>query len=429
MDFTGKKIGVWGLGAVGKSAVAFFRGLDLPVEVMNNNALTQEQQFFLNQYQVSFYNQKNVTTFLQRNNLILASPGIDLRPFTTFKDKWITELDIFGSIYKGRILAITGSVGKTTVTTLLSQILINHGLRILTGGNIGTPLLDLLKQPGESDWALLEVSSFQLEHCKTFAPDIAVITNIYLNHLDRHDSFEQYKKIKFNISKYQNKYQRLLIPSSFYNKIPYKPTLAPSFFDYNDTSGIMRHNCRNKTFNINTFPKITLVANWTIICCVLKLLDIPLSAIDNALPTFKLPEHRLEKVATINDIDFYNDSKSTTPEATLAAVEQLKNKPIILLLGGLSKGIDREPLIQKLKNNVKMIICFGKEAEQLNSFCIKHKIVSGTFTTLESAFDTAKKYAQPGEQILLSPAGSSFDLFKNYEKRGKYFKLLVDKQK
>ena len=143
-DFTGKKIGIWGLGAVGKSAVAFFRGLGLPVEVMNDKLLTQEQQSFLDESTVSFCAEKDTLNFLHRNDYILASPGIDLRPYKKFKNKWITELDIFGSLYKKPIIAITGSVGKTTITTLLSQILSAYGLRVLTGGNIGTPMLNLI---------------------------------------------------------------------------------------------------------------------------------------------------------------------------------------------------------------------------------------------------------------------------------------------
>ena len=190
----------------------------------------------------------------------------------------------------------------------------------------------------------------------------------------------------------------------------------------------MRHKNKNKSFDLSKFPNITPLQNWTIICCVLELLNIPLSAIDNALHTFKLPEHRLEKVATLNGIDFYNDSKSTTPEATLAAVEQLHNKPIILLLGGLSKGINREPLIKKLYNKVKMVICFGKEADSLNTLCTKYNVRSCALKDLKSSFEVAKKIGRNGDQILLSPAGSSFDLFKNYEARGKFFKLLVKQQ-
>ena len=138
-----------------------------------------------------------------------------------------------------------------------------------------------------------------------------------------------------------------------------------------------------------------------------------------------LPSYRLEEVATINGVTYYNDSKSTIMQATLAAVDALHNKKIILLLGGVSKGVDRAPFVQQLKDNVQAVICFGKEAEQLRAACCAASIEAHAVKTLEEAVALAQKNSQKAEAILLSPGGASFDLFKDYQERGARFKELV----
>ncbi len=425
MNLINKTIGVWGLGVAGKGAIAYIRSLDLPVSGIDRRNLTQEEEGFVRQNKVTWYQPENLEEFLQKHDVIIPSPGIDLRPYAQFKHKWCTELDLFAAACKKPIIAITGSVAKTTVTTLLSQIIAAHGIRVLTGGNIGIPMLELIQQTSHADVVILEVSSFQLEHCSSFAPDIAVITNIYPNHLDRHDSFEQYQLIKLNISRFQSHNQSIILPHNLQSILPHNLVPTPVYFSHNAGEGVMRRLENEKTLDLSHFPPITYQENWTIICCVLSLLTIPLSAIDNALPLLKLPEHRLEYVGTFNGVDVYNDSKSTTPQSTQAAIERLRTKPIILLLGGIGKGVDRTPLIQSLVGKVKQIVCFGKEATHLKTMCDRFNISASVHDTLESAVQEAQQRAQPGEQIVLSPAGASYDLFKNYEERGKYFKQLI----
>ena len=176
---------------------------------------------------------------------------------------------------------------------------------------------------------------------------------------------------------------------------------------------------------IRTDNPISYPANWQIIEAASNILNLKIDNIN--FDDLNLPDHRLDLVATINGIEFYDDSKSTIGEATLAAVEKLKDRPIILFIGGLSKGVDRSNLIKNLYGKVSQVICFGAEAEKLYSSCQENKIISSAHKTLEDGFQFALKKAQPESRILFSPAGSSYDLFKDYKDRGKKFRELVQK--
>jgi len=411
MDFTGKRMGIWGYGITGRSTVEFARKRGARVSVMDKNPLADETDYFASQG-ISFVPQERIEEFFSINDLIIPSAGIDLRPYyEKYKNKWLFELDIFAQEFQKPYIAITGSVGKTTITSLLSQLLSLYGNKIATGGNIGIASLNLVALQAEVDFGLLEVSSFQLEHASQFAPKLAVVTNIIENHLDRHGIMEEYRQAKFNILAHA---QHALMPQELLQFTPdhLAQKITPISPDaYKDL--------------LSQLPPITFDQNWRVIIAILDKLGLPLTALPAHAQHLIMPEHRIEYVATIRDAQFYNDSKSTTPTATLAAVQRFCDKPIHLLLGGLSKGIDREPLIQQLRNKVKMVYCFGKEAKELRALCAKHLVPALAFPSLEESVAASSSAAQPGDIILLSPAGSSYDLFQNFEHRGRVFKDLV----
>jgi UDP-N-acetylmuramoylalanine--D-glutamate ligase len=452
----GKKIGIWGFGIVGKSALPYFLSKTPHIQVLDAKHLSLEDQQLLGHYAIPFYEQHNhLQQFLDENDYILASPGIDLRPYSSYSHKWVTELDIMQQEFKKPIIAITGSVGKTSITSILSQIFQHHNRpHIYTGGNIGHGMLSLAHTPDQYDGALLEVSSFQLEHCKIFAPDLAIWTTFYPNHLDRHGTLQAYFDAKFQLIARQQSQQQALIPASIlpfmenkkvfseinvlcdiecnleisqYKHLPIKRV----FFIQDNILYMHESNNNVSLFDLRTLPSVTFKQNWLIILSSLYLahrfLAMPsyLTTITQTAQHITLPEHRLELVTSYSGISIFNDSKATTPASTLAAVHTLQDKPIILLLGGLSKGIDRRPFIEQLKNKVHSIVCFGKEAEQLKSWCDTSEIPAYCFSTLEEAASKALTLAQNNTYILFSPAGSSFDLFKDYQERGTYFKNFV----
>ncbi len=446
MNLKDKKIGIWGFGLVGQSAADYLEDKKCTLSVIDQQELPEEKVCWLEDHHIKRYKSTHIKSFLRNNNFIVPSPGINLYDFSKHPQKWLTELDLFYDAWRKKpIVAITGSVGKTTVTHMLSACLAQTGKKVATGGNIGVPMLGFLNEQKKYDLALLEVSSFQLEHCKYFAPDLAIITNFYPNHLDRHLTVQNYLNAKYKMVTHQtDDHHQALLPLKFLckiapehrrkNNLHFFCTEKPSakllgeipeqstLFYLENNKVIVRNKNKEKTLATISPPKNTFDQNVLITYATLHLLGEQPPA---TLPDFKLPEHRLEFVATINGVTFYDDSKSTTPASTLAAVEKLSGNPIILLLGGLSKGIDRSDLIKQLKGKVKKIYCFGKEAKKLEQFCLQKDIPCSSFETLEKTFAACTQSAQPGEIILLSPAGASFDLFKNYKERGEQFKKLV----
>ena len=285
-------------------------------------------------------------------------------------------------------------------------------------------MLDFLAVQNEYDLCLLELSSFQLEHCKTFAPNISIITNIYENHLDRHKTLKNYKQAKMNICKQQTKKHYALLPHQLIDeKNNLKSSVA--FFSNDEKVNEKFAWLLNHTFKKN----VILIQNF------FNLLKKALPKFESKVDSIKpialtgLP-HRLQFIKTINGIDFYNDSKSTTTASTLAAIEKLKERPILLILGGLSKGIDRKPFIKQLKNKVKKVYIFGKEKKQLQKFCDKHNVFAESFDCLENIINQCLLEGEKNDQVLFSPSGSSFDLFKDYEKRGQFFiQLIINSEK
>ncbi len=450
MNLSTKKIGIWGFGVVGKTALAYFAKHGFVTNVMDAKQLTQEEYLLIQESKSTFIPQEKCTFFLEEHDLILASPGIDLRPYESYKHKFITELDLFYHEFKKPIIAITGTIGKTSITHLLSSIL-GTQKKVATGGNIGTGMLSLIGQQKTVDYALLELSSFQLESCSSFAPDLAIWTNFFPNHLDRHGSLENYFKAKCMLLAQQKKNQQALVPLNlapmitrslknyiqqfhfFCDQAPTKDQqkqFPHANFFWLKNKSIMRLHTHQTTavINLTLLPDITFAQNWLIISAALTLLDIPQDILQS-LPSLTLPSHRIEKVATINHLDFYNDSKGTIIEATLAAVKKLQGKPIVLFMGGISKGVDRTTAFKELKNNVSTIFCFGTEADFLKKHAELHAIPCFAFATLEEAFKGALSQAKAGDQILFSPSGASYDLFAHYEERGNCFKKLVEEYK
>jgi len=450
MEFNGKKFGIWGFGIVGKAAARFLTEKNCAVEILDKKTLSESDTQLTQELGATYIEEKNedvVQAFIAHNDCIIVSPGIDLKKYRTDTHKFIAELDLFYDFYKKPIIAITGSVGKTTITTLLSHILRSYNPSWWTGGNIGTGTLDALTTHTESEGAILEVSSFQLDQCKTFAPNLAIITNIYPNHLDRHGTMQEYINAKSKIISHQSHEHIGLIPFSLRSVInkgsatstlhyfntqpidePELTSIAPeSIVFYIEHNHIKAYNNGSHItiVDINKIPTVSFTENWLIICSALFLMQIPLHNIQELCSTAVLPEHRLEYVTTINGIDFFNDSKGTTTIATTAAIEKLKARPIILILAGLSKGVDRASFIGTLQHKVKAITCCGNERDELAAACKKYAIPYIITQTIDQAVRESLIIATSGDQIVLSPAGSSFDQFKNYEERGTYFKNCI----
>lgn len=442
-------VGIWGFNRVGTAAARYYVQQGIRPGVFDAHPLSPEQQRYCEQQQLAVWSPDQLLPFLEQHELILPSPGIDLRPYHAYASKWVSEFDIFCRDYKKPVIAITGSVGKTSITHLLSQLLTKAYGTIATGGNIGIGMLDLL--PAEhTALALLELSSFQLELVQTAAPDLAIITNIYPNHLDRHATLQAYTQAKARIFQHQTTAQKLLLPYNLAGDMyaHYKPQAqlylfsdtpptdllqlphqsAGIFFIQDNVITYADRHGQQEIVDLALLPPITFAQNWLIIASAAHLLGVKLDLLVTHAARFSLPAHRLELVGALqHGITFYNDSKATTTMSMLAAVKTVaRGASVHLFMGGLSKGVDREPAIAQLSEHVVHIYCFGAEAQTLHSLCQKQGIASSAYTTLEDAFAQCLTLVRPGQSVLLSPGGASYDLFIDYEQRGARFTALVE---
>lgn len=420
-EILNKKIGIWGLGVVGKSVEAFLNNQNVACSTFDSKINADA----------------DLESFLENNELIIPSPGINLEPQKKYAHKFLTELDLFFEYFKKPTISVTGSLGKTTVTFLIDKLLSANGFKSIAAGNIGFAMCDAIALQDNIDLAVLELSSFQIEYAKKFYSHISVLTNLYPNHLDRHGTLENYKQAKLNLFKNQTAQDKALLPLCMHADIEnlksqiYFFSVGFNQFDkfknvyyLNDKQEVVFWNgACNRVICIveDKCKNITFLENWLIIFATLDLYGCKKFAM---FEDVQIPKHRMERFVK-DGVVFYNDSKSTVMEATLKAVESCKNS--ILFLGGLSKGADRSLVIPKLKNKVKSIICFGKEAEDLNRFCVDNGIRSIAFGNLECAVEYCLSIAKAGDEVLFSPGGSSFDLFENYCKRGEKFKELINR--
>ncbi|MBD3231504.1 UDP-N-acetylmuramoyl-L-alanine--D-glutamate ligase [Candidatus Dependentiae bacterium] len=443
-----KKIGILGFGIVGKSYLKFFLKLhaNLEIGIWDKRQLEDFELKLIKDLNVKIFNpnQRKIQDFLNQYDYIAISPGFSFENFQIYKKKIICELDLFSKSFTGKSIAITGTLGKTTITNLLNLALKKiFKISVCYGGNIGLPMLNIILQQQQIDYSILELSSFQLELNKNFAPDIAIWTNFYSNHIDRHKNIKSYFWAKSKIFKFQNKNQYLIVSASFLKEklflqqlnsiksqiyfvedVPEKELKEQFIKLKKKYSNIVFIDKHRFNLNFSILPDITFEQNWLFVLTVLKILKLDFNVLRRYLETCfnnYFQEHRLEYFATINGIDFYNDSKATVVQATLNAMRKLekKNKPIILILGGISKGVDRSFLLKELNNfkRLKKIFCLSKKNKEF--------VGVKTYPSFKELFGDIMQIAKPGDQVLFSPSGASFDFFENYKHRGEIFKKFV----
>lgn len=447
LDFKNKHIGIWGYGITGAAAVDYFESQRVrQITICDAKPLSPTIHTALVQKNIIVRDASELELFLEEVDYIVKSPGISCNNLSAhYIAKIIPEFNIFAASWRGPIVAITGTVGKTTVTSLLHQLLCGLQKSSVAGGNIGTSMLRLLTECTLSEYAIIELSSFQTELGIAVAPDLAIITNIYPNHLDRHGSFENYRTAKLELIRFQNNHQKALLPLSCASVIQrsqedhnyawfslHKPSSSErehcashDTWYYIEDNYIVREQYQQTTVIGPRQPTtITFVENIVILTAAIDLLGLTLEPA--TWNNVTIPAHRLAPVATHRSITFFNDSKSTVPAATLAAIQQIAPHKPVLFIGGISKGVDRKPFIQQLRGNITLAVCFGNESEQLAAWCTEYHIPAYAESTLETAYKRyIQQHAQVGDYVLFSPAGASYDLFKNYVERGEQFVELV----
>jgi UDP-N-acetylmuramoylalanine--D-glutamate ligase len=448
MDLKDKRVLVVGLGKSGVASALFLKKHGAIVTVSDTKSgdeLRNEIPVLLDHGITVETGGHGERTF-RGQDLIVVSPGVpvDAAPLVQARsagETVIGEIELAGRFLPGPIVAITGSNGKTTTTTLTGEIAAD-GFPVLVGGNIGTPAISLAERATAETVVVLEVSSFQLETISTFRPKIAVILNVTPDHLDRHRTFEAYADAKARIFENQSGEDFAVLNADDPTCVALAERTKAQVFWFSRQkevqSGTWVHD-GNVIFRNSKGPQQILqvsdiplkgahnLENVLAAVCASSLLGCAPKQIRQAVVNFKAVEHRLEFVATINSVDYYNDSKATNVDATIKALESFPAN-IHLILGGKDKGSDYSLLNDLLRQRVKRVYTIGAAAGKIESQIISAKnggpeIVHAE--TIENAIRKAHSAAQQGDVVLLAPACASFDQFKNYEHRGRIFKEIV----
>ncbi len=376
---------------------------------------------------------------------MIKSPGIPKNAdlIQKIKQKNIrlsSEIEFAAEFTDAKIIAITGSNGKTTTTSLIYHILRNSGLNVGLGGNIGESFA-MQVATENFDYYVLEISSFQLDDIQNFRPYISLLLNLSPDHLDQYNyNYKEYALAKFNIAKNQQNNDFFIynkddeMSKNLLNKVDiHSKKISFSLNEKLEEGGFATNDhifvkLEGITFSM-PISKMALVgkhnvANCLVASIVAKLLNISNDNLEKSLKTFQAVEHRLEKFAEIDGVNYINDSKATNVNATYFALESMET-PVIWIVGGVDKGNDYSEVEDLVKEKVKAIICLGLNNEKIIKFFQGKKEMIFDTSNIEDCVKMAKNIAQEGDSVLLSPCCASFDLFDNYEDRGKKFKAEV----
>ena len=449
MELNGKRVLVVGLGKSGVASALFLKAHGARVTVSDTKSgddLRNEIPVLLD-HGITVETGGHGDRTFRGQDLIVVSPGVpvDAPPLVQARalgESVIGEIELAARFLPGPIVAITGSNGKTTTTTLAGEIMTAGGLPALVGGNIGTPAISLAERAKPETLIVLEISSFQLETIQTFRPNVAVVLNVTPDHLDRHRTFEVYAAAKERIFENQQASDFAVLNADDPTCVAMAARIKAQVFWFSrqkevqqgawvrDGNIVFRDGTgQREIVQVSEIPLKGAhnLENVLAAVCAGTLMGCTPQKIRQAVRDFKAVEHRLEFVASIRGVDYYNDSKATNVDATIKALESFPAN-IHLILGGKDKGSDYSMLNDLLRQRVKRVYTIGAAAAKIESQIVSAKNGGPELVhaeTLENAICKAHAAAQPGDVVLLAPACASFDQFKNYEHRGKMFKEVV----
>lgn len=448
MTLKDKKVLVFGSGISGIGAADLLVSVGaLPMIYDENINRTKEEilKKVANPEKVSVYIGKITKEEIATLDLVVMSPGVptDLPVVDAFKEAGIPvwgEIELAYQMGKGRVLAITGTNGKTTTTALLGKIIGDYYDSTYVVGNIGTPYTSVVLEQTPESVTAAEISSFQLETIQDFKPEVSAILNITEDHLDRHHTMEEYIRVKELITANQDEHcmcvlnyedevlrefgESLQIPVLFFSS---RHKLEKGFFldgeEIYFNSGaetkLVLHVNELKLIGIHNYENVMAAA------AIAWGAGIPMESIKKSACEFRAVEHRIEYVDEVNGVVYYNDSKGTNPDAAIRAIKAM-NRPTLLIGGGYDKGSDYTEWIQAFDGKVKYLVLIGQTKEKIAQAakqCGFHNIV--LLENMTEAMDFCVEHAKPGDAVLLSPACASWGEFVNYEQRGNRFKEYV----
>lgn len=439
------KIIILGGGESGVGAALLAKKKGMEVFLSDKGSIKDSYKKQLEDAEIEFEEGSHDEERILSADWVIKSPGIPKKAdlIKKIKEKGIrlsSEIEFASEFTDAKIIAITGSNGKTTTTSLIYHILKNAGFNVGLGGNIGK---SFAKQVAEEqyDYFVLEISSFQLDDIQNFRPYISLLLNLSPDHLDQYNyNYEEYALAKFNIAKNQQNNNFFIcnkddeMSKKLLNRVDINAKKL--LFSLNEgleeggfaTNDYIFVKLEGRTFSM-PIGEMSLVGKHNVANCLAasitaKLLNISDNSLVESLKTFQSVEHRLEQFAEIDGVKYINDSKATNVNATYYALESMKT-PTIWIVGGVDKGNDYTEIEELVKEKVKAIVCLGVDNKKIIDFFSANKESIYDTSNLEECVKIAKNVAHKGDTVLLSPCCASFDLFKSYEDRGKKFKQAV----
>ena len=433
-----KKILILGFGREGKSTYNYIRKYlnDKKIYIADmQEDLLDKNEFLKKDNNIECICGKEYLNGLENYDIIIKTPGIALvnMDITNFKDKIKSQLDLFLEFCDNKTIGITGTKGKSTTSSLIYSVLKAQNKNALLLGNIGNPIFDYIDEITEDTYIVIEMSSHQLEFTNN-SPNISIITNLFPEHLDHYNSYNEYVEAKFNIFKFQKENDYFLYDYdnnelkeriTYTNSIQYKVSFNEKYADIKIQNNMIVIKDK-EIYDINSPRNLLGDYNLKNIMFVLGVVDILNLDINQAMKTiseFKTLKHRLEFIGEINGVKYYDNSIATIPVATEEAIKALKDVDT-LIIGGMDRGIDYSEFAEFLdKCDVKNIICMPDTGHKIAKMMKTNKCI--IVNTLEEAVKEASLKTEKEKSCLLSPAAASYGFFKNFEEKGDKFKELV----
>lgn len=443
MDVAGKRVLVVGFGKTGFSTTRFLldRGAAVTLTDIRTNIAPPRE--FMDRGVALETGEHRVATFLS-HDLIIVSPGVPLmiRPVIEARSRGIeviSEIELACRFLRCPLIAVTGTNGKTTTTSLIGSMFRKAGKTVFVGGNIGTPLIEAVSENRPLDYAVAEVSSFQLEAVVQFRPAVSVLLNITDDHLDRHPTFEEYARAKSNIFRQQRKPDTAVLNYDDPQVRALAGDVAADVFFFSRETALEHGAFYDGMLHLRKSgsPEVIFSVaearlqgahnkeNMLAAAAVGSLCGLTPDIIRAALIEFQGLPHRMEFVAEVAGVSFYNDSKGTNVGACVKSLESI-DAPIILIAGGKDKGGSYRPLRELTTRKVKGLILLGEAKDRIAAE-LGDVVPTIKVATLEDAVAEAFARSSAGDRVLLSPACASFDMFQSYEHRGRCFRDAVEK--
>jgi UDP-N-acetylmuramoylalanine--D-glutamate ligase len=445
MELKGKKVLVVGLARTGIAAARFLAEKGARVKISEAKGATELSAALAALQDLSLEKELGGHTlpFFLESDLIIVSPGVpmDLNPLTAARDKGIpilSEVELAFRFLRRPLIGITGTNGKTTTTTLIGEFLRASGRSAFVGGNIGNPLIGYVASGQKEEWAVAEISSFQLEWIEFFRPHVSVLLNLTEDHLDRYPNFAEYCWAKGRIFENQKKEDYAVLSADDPLVLPYAKRVLPRVFFFSREKAVSRgcfldgqriiylgEDGKKESFDVSRLQirGAHNLENLMAAIAVGRICGCSREAIQKVMESFRGLEHRLELVREWNGVKFFNDSKGTNVGSVVKSLISFE-EPVWLIAGGKDKGGDYGPLRELIQERVKGMALIG-EAKDRISAALGMLTETVKFGSLEEAVHWAAAKAAPGDIVLLSPACSSYDMFANYQERGKRFKAIV----